>query len=307
MARRFALREGSDGFGHLFHGEVANQTLVCVVGNPAGDALPTQLLGRWGAGRVGVRRVEPGVENGYVVSQVMLARYRPGVGLEFPHEGFFFPDTMEIKKGFGACIPIPEPAGWTEVAISRHGVLKLFRQLALSLGKEAPHFFVCGVFLQLDLSQLDLLSAGPDACLFSFAILALQSATLPITSSSHLAQSQLDEGLVASPDHALSISALSFFSHKKVTSKNRDWLLGGGWRPQILMVSGEWSESFLMEAADSTRPPLLSMPWDTMNLSILETAAWCLDLPLSKVKLFLDIFRKLSNPQASAKPYLSVI
>jgi hypothetical protein len=28
---------------------------------------------------------------------------------------------------------------------------------------------------------------------------------------------------------------------------------------------------------------------------------------LSKVKLFLDIFRKLSNPQASAKPYLSVI
>jgi hypothetical protein len=46
MTRSFAPREGSDGFGHLFHGKAADQTLVYVDKNPAGDALPAQLLGR---------------------------------------------------------------------------------------------------------------------------------------------------------------------------------------------------------------------------------------------------------------------
>ncbi len=40
MTRSFALREGSDGFDHLFHGKAADQTLVSVGGDPAGDALP---------------------------------------------------------------------------------------------------------------------------------------------------------------------------------------------------------------------------------------------------------------------------
>jgi hypothetical protein len=57
-----------------------------------------------------------------------------------------------------------------------------------------------------------------------------------------------------------------------------------------------------MEAAASILPPLSSMPWDTMNLLILETADWALDLLLSKVKLFFDIFLKLSSLHALAKP-----
>jgi len=39
-----------------------------------------------------------------------------------------------------------------------------------------------------------------------------------------------------------------------------------------------------------------------MNLSILKTVDWALDLPLSKVKLLFDIFLKLSSLHASARP-----
>jgi len=64
------------------------------------------------------------------------------------------------------------------------------------------------------------LTRVPLAHLFSFAILALQFATLLIASLSHLAQSRPIEGLVASPDHALRSSALPFSSLRRVTSKN---------------------------------------------------------------------------------------
>ncbi len=69
-----------------------------------------------------------------------------------------------------------------------------------------------------------------------------------------------------------------------------------------MIIIGEWSENFLMEAAASIFPPLSSMSCETMNLSILDTAERALDLPLSYVNFFFDIFRKLSSREASARP-----
>jgi hypothetical protein len=73
------------------------------------------------------------------------------------------------------------------------------------------------------------------------------------------------------------------------------------------MMKGEWSESFLTEAAASIRPPLSSTDWETKNLSILDIAEDAPGRPLSKVNSFLESFRKLSRRQASDNPYLSVM
>ncbi len=147
----------------------------------------------------------------------------------------------------------------------------------------------------------------PWAHLFSFAKRALHWFTLLVAASSHSAQSRLLVGRGVSPNQASNSSILLFSSLSKVASKKREGLFGGGWCPQIVIMSGEWSNNFLMEAAASIRPPLSSISWETKNLSILETAEWALDLPLSNVKFFFDIFLKLSSLQASTRPYCNVI
>ncbi|CAK9200726.1 unnamed protein product [Sphagnum troendelagicum] len=72
------------------------------------------------------------------------------------------------------------------------------------------------------------------------------------------------------------------------------------------MVSsrGEWSEILRIKGAASILPPLASSSCETRNLSILEMADPWPFLPLSKVKTFLDIFRKLSRVQASVEGYV---
>ncbi len=77
--------------------------------------------------------------------------------------------------------------------------------------------------------------------------------------------------------------------------------------PQTEMTRGEWSESFLIEATASIRPPLSSTDWETKNLSILDIAEDAPRRPLLKVNSFLESFLKLSKHQTSDSPYLSVM
>ncbi len=78
-------------------------------------------------------------------------------------------------------------------------------------------------------------------------------------------------------------------------SKNREGLLGASCFPQTVMMRGEWSKSFLTEAAASIRPPLSSTVWETINLSILDTDEDAPACSLSKVNSFFDSFWKLSR------------
>ncbi len=78
-----------------------------------------------------------------------------------------------------------------------------------------------------------------------------------------------------------------------------------GW-PHMDRTRGEWSENFRIRVATSILPSLESRSWEMRNLSMCETAKLALDLPLSKVNSFTDIFRKLSSYHASIKPYWSV-
>ncbi len=48
------------------------------------------------------------------------------------------------------------------MAIPRHGVLKLLRQLCLGFGEQIPYFFIGGVSLQLYLGQLYFFGTGSD-------------------------------------------------------------------------------------------------------------------------------------------------
>ncbi len=89
-------------------------------------------------------------------------------------------------------------------------------------------------------------------------------------------------------------------------SKKHRGLLGTLCCPQIVMMRGEWSKSFLTEATASILPPLSSKVWETINLSILETAEVAPVLPLSYVYSFFDNFRKLSMRQASTSPSLII-
>ncbi len=73
------------------------------------------------------------------------------------------------------------------------------------------------------------------------------------------------------------------------------------------MQTGEWSVSFLIEAATSILPPLSSTVWEIMILFILETADFLPALPLSYVNSFSDCLWKLSRSQTSVRPYLKVI
>ncbi|CAM6078002.1 unnamed protein product [Sphagnum tenellum] len=68
-----------------------------------------------------------------------------------------------------------------------------------------------------------------------------------------MAQPRPVEGHAASPDQAFSNFDLPFSSFSRVTSKKRVGLLGGGGWPHIVIVSGKWSESFLM-GLHSTSP-----------------------------------------------------
>ncbi len=54
-------------------------------------------------------------------------------------------------------------------------------------------------------------------------------------------------------------------------SKKRGGLLGALCYPHIVMTRGEWSVSFLTEAATSILPPLSSKVWETINLLIRKT------------------------------------
>jgi hypothetical protein len=90
-------------------------------------------------------------------------------------------------------------------------------------------------------------------------------------------------------------------------SKNLGGLLGASCFPQTVMMRGEWSMNFLNKAAASIHPPLSSTIWQTINLSILDTAEDAPARPLSKVNYFFDSFRILSWRQASVRPYLSVM
>ncbi len=74
------------------------------------------------------------------------------------------------------------------------------------------------------------------------------------------------------PSQAFSISCLLLSSLRREMSKKRGGLLGALCCPQIVMMRGEWSVSFLTKAAASNLPPLSSKVWETMNLSILDTA-----------------------------------
>ncbi len=73
------------------------------------------------------------------------------------------------------------------------------------------------------------------------------------------------------------------------------------------MMRGEWSDSFLTEVADSILPPRESMSWETKNLSIEDMVELALNLPLSYVYAFLDIFWKLSRHHASNRAYCRVM
>jgi hypothetical protein len=55
-------------------------------------------------------------------------------------------------------------------------------------------------------------------------------------------------------------------------SKKLRGLLGALCCPQIVIMRGKWSQNFLTEAAASILPPLSFKVWETMNLSILDTA-----------------------------------
>lgn len=63
----------------------------------------------------------------------------------------------------------------------------------------------------------------------------------------------------------------------------------------MVRTRGEWSESLQTEVATSILPPLMSRSWEMKNLCMYKTVEHTLDLPLSKVNSFVDIFQKLSN------------
>ncbi len=56
-----------------------------------------------------VQGVEAGVVFGYVLCEIVLASDGPRLGCQLLQEGFLFPYMVEVKEGFRACIPVPEP------------------------------------------------------------------------------------------------------------------------------------------------------------------------------------------------------
>jgi hypothetical protein len=68
-------------------------------------------------------------------------------------------------------------------------------------------------------------------------------------------------------------------------------------------TKGQWSKNFQIEMAASVLLPFESRSWETRNLSMRETAECALDLSLSKVNSFVDIFQKLSSYHVSIKSY----
>jgi hypothetical protein len=68
----------------------------------------------------------------------------------------------------------------------------------------------------------------------------------------------------------------------------------------------EWFENFQIEMAASILAPIESKSWEMRNLKMHEIAECALDLLLSKVNSFVDIFQKLSSYHASIKPYWNV-
>jgi len=53
---------------------------------------------------VRVRGVEASVVFGYVLCEIILARDGPRLGFQLSQEGFLFPYTVEVKKGFRASL-----------------------------------------------------------------------------------------------------------------------------------------------------------------------------------------------------------
>jgi hypothetical protein len=77
---------------------------------------------------------------------------------------FFFSYLMEIEKGFGTGVIVPEPVGDGDVSVARHSGLKVFCQLTLGIRKDLSYFHICGIFLKLEFLQLDLVGAGSKTC-----------------------------------------------------------------------------------------------------------------------------------------------
>jgi hypothetical protein len=71
-------------------------------------------------------------------------------------------------------------------------------------------------------------------------------------------------------------------------------------------TKGKCFENFRIKVAASILPPLKLRSWETRNLFMHETVERVLDLSLSKVNSFVDIFQKLSSFHATIKPYWNV-
>jgi len=83
------------------------------------------------------------------------------------------------------------------------------------------------------------------------------------------------------PDPGFQHLLPAFFIAQEKDVKEARGLMGALCCPQIVMMRGEWSENFLTEAIVSILPPLSFKVWETMNLSILDTAKVAPAFPLS--------------------------
>jgi hypothetical protein len=110
-------------------------------------------------------------------------------------------------------------------------------------------------------------------------------------------------GLGVSPSHALNIVALHVSIPNKEESKylfHFEDLVGC---PQIVRTRRKWFDNFRTDVVASIHPLLYPKSRKTMNLLMREIAERILNLRLSKVYSFLDIFWKMSSFQAFANPY----
>ncbi len=150
---------------------------------------------------------------------------------------------MEIEKGFGAGVAVPEPVGWGEVPVACHSGLENFASFPWASNRISLTSTFVGsfwswssaswIFLAQDLTRV------PWVRFFSFAKRVLHWFTLFIAASSHSAYSRPLVGHGVSPDQASNSSILLFSSLSKVALKKREGLFGGGWCPQIVIMSGE--------------------------------------------------------------------